>query len=538
MEFKHLNELGWWNAYFAAKLALFFQGLVAFDILGNLGLATLLLLRVAGKVSNGLRHCLALLVALWLLQIDGIFPPWTTLIESANTFLATPSLAILKQWLGAINVPIVLTCGLVLAAYHYLSKFIEVSLLVFAGMLYASILSTNLLPLIASQFPESWRNESQKQLDTAASARAVQTEVSSNTSLNRHLDEFFAGEQTRSFNLPRPAPDGQPFDVVVLSVCSLAWDDLQLSKLTDHPLFKGFDIVFDNFNSATSYSGPALIRMLNGSCGQRPHAALFDHSLPRNCQLFTQLSSIGFTPNLLMNHDGDFDSFLAQLQRYGGLDAELAPQNGLRVAQKSFDGSPIYDDIAVLRRWQQSRDGTPGQQAVLFNTVSLHDGNRIVGSNATGLTSYQERATTLFNQLTQFIQTLENSERNTLLLLVPEHGAGLRGDRMQLPGMREIPAPSITHIPVAAKLIGAQRQGPAARVSVETSYLALSALIANVIQQQPFDAESYTPASLANNLPTTDPVSQNEGSTVLKRAGKYFISLDGKSWTPYTGATR
>ncbi len=33
----------------------------------------------------------------------------------------------------------------------------------------------------------------------------------------------------------------------------------------DHPLWKHFDIVFKNFNSATSYSGPAAVRLLRAS---------------------------------------------------------------------------------------------------------------------------------------------------------------------------------------------------------------------------------------------------------------------------------
>ncbi|MCR3986170.1 cellulose biosynthesis protein BcsG [Aeromonas caviae] len=35
--------------------------------------------------------------------------------------------------------------------------------------------------------------------------------------------------------------------------------------MMDHPLWKHFDIVFKNFNSATSYSGPAAVRLLRAS---------------------------------------------------------------------------------------------------------------------------------------------------------------------------------------------------------------------------------------------------------------------------------
>ena len=35
----------------------------------------------------------------------------------------------------------------------------------------------------------------------------------------------------------------------------------------DNPFLKRFDVLFTNFNSAASYSGPASLRVLHGTCG-------------------------------------------------------------------------------------------------------------------------------------------------------------------------------------------------------------------------------------------------------------------------------
>ena len=53
--------------------------------------------------------------------------------------------------------------------------------------------------------------------------------------------------------------NGQPFDVVVLNICSLATVDLNAIGVEPRNLFADFDILFSQFNSATSYSGPAAI---------------------------------------------------------------------------------------------------------------------------------------------------------------------------------------------------------------------------------------------------------------------------------------
>ena len=109
----------------------------------------------------------------------------------------------------------------------------------------------------------------------------------------------------------------------------------------------------------------------------------------------------------------------------------------------------------------------------------------------------------------------------------------MKGDRLQLSGMREIPSPSITHVPVAAKLVGATRQGPPYHVPQATSHLAITALIDRVLQIQPFQAEHYSAKSLAEDLPQTRSVSQNEGSTVIEVEGSHYLTLDRQRWQPY-----
>lgn len=38
-----------------------------------------------------------------------------------------------------------------------------------------------------------------------------------------------------------------------------------------------------------------------------------------------------------------------------------------------------------------------------------------------------------------------------MVVVVPEHGGALKGDRMQISGLRDIPSPSITNVPAGVK---------------------------------------------------------------------------------------
>src|SRR4030095_11440414 len=45
--------------------------------------------------------------------------------------------------------------------------------------------------------------------------------------------------------------------------------------LDSHPLFASFDIVLKRFNAVSTYSGPAVIRLLRAGCGQPRHPVLY-----------------------------------------------------------------------------------------------------------------------------------------------------------------------------------------------------------------------------------------------------------------------
>ena len=75
-----------------------------------------------------------------------------------------------------------------------------------------------------------------------------------------------------------------PFDIVIMNVCSLSNDDLEASDLNNHRIFSRFNIRFDHFNSATSYSGPATLRLLNAACGQVSHDELYQSQVVRNAR--------------------------------------------------------------------------------------------------------------------------------------------------------------------------------------------------------------------------------------------------------------
>lgn len=523
--------LGAWNLYFLAKFLLVALGMLDFQALPNLLFAAFLLIPLPGKWLRIARQLAALPIGIALFYQDTWLPPFSRLL--AQPGVLDFSWNYLLELLGRfINWNLMGALALLLVGYLYLRHWLRLSTLSLLGLGWLAVGGLPSLGFTAGQAPGT--------VTTSLAAQAQATAVADNATLDGWLEQFFASERERVTAFPAMNAEEQPFDLLVINICSLAWDDLSAVGLRDNPLLSRLDVVFDQFNSATSYSGPAAIRVLRASCGQSSHAGLYQ-SAPEQCLLFQNLARLGFQSNTLLNHSGRFDNFI------GDITQQHMPQPGLRNtdfprALVGFDGSPIASDLDVLRRWWGQRKGTPAEHVSLFyNSISLHDGNRIVTADGgTRVADYATRANRLFGELGTFLDELQRSGRRVVVAIVPEHGAALHGDRMQLSGMREIPTPSITHVPVGLKFIGMGQpaRSEPLRVSAPTSYLALSELISRVYaglgQQQPLDVPS-----LLNDLPTTEQVAETSGAQVLNYQGRAYMRLQGQpDWQPIPEESR
>lgn len=328
-----------------------------------------------------------------------------------------------------------------------------------------------------------------------------------------------------------------PFDILMLHICSVSWADIQYAKLSSHPLLTQADLVFQQFNTVSSYSGPASLRLLRGSCGQSTHNSLYQNADPR-CLTFGQLKQAGYKIELGLNHNGVFDNFRKTLLNNMPADTQqpVSP-NGLPVGVKAFDGSSATRDEDYLLAWWNKRLAQPDSQAraLYYNTITLHDGNLLPGSNATSMQTYPQRLERLMDDLQSLLRAISRSDRRALVLIIPEHGANLSGARGQLPGLREIPTPEITLAPVLAYWIapGAQRRtGVTYPVTVRqpVSYLAINELMNQWVRMP--EAERLNPdwPVLVGRLPSTPFVAEEGETTVLDYQNRYWIKAPGADW--------
>ena len=509
-----------WNLYFIFKLYLYAAGHLQPVWTANIALALALAVTspISSRLLRALRNVVALALAVPLIYHEAIVPPFSRIVEEFKGLEAFT----LGYWFELLQrfVPLTLLAGaaIFVAVYLIANRWLRVATLVLIALVVWPLWNVVSGTLSA---PHSGNAN-------AAQAAIVEQPLDHNAA----LAAFRTAEAQRQVTFGRSSADpNAQFDIIVLHICSLSWDDLDVAKARENPMLSHFDFLFTNFSTAASYSGPAAIRILRATCGQEPHAELYK-SAPAQCQLFGQLAEAGYTAQVLLNHDGHFDNFLQIVKEDLGVpDAPLISNAQAGISMHAFDGSPLHDDYATLADWYAQRAQTPGPVALYYNTISLHDGNRVAGKEGlSSLASYPLRVNTLMNEFDALADLIAKSGRRAAIVFVPEHGAALRGDANQVAGLREIPTPRIIHGPVGVRLVGLPGgHGQTTVIDAPTSFLALAQLLSNLVSNSPFK-QGVVLSQYAANLPQTPMVGENEGTVTMKTADGYAVKTPDGVW--------
>ncbi|ALL35934.1 cellulose biosynthesis protein BcsG [Serratia marcescens] len=535
---RYWRGLGGWNLYFLAKFALLWFGYLNFHALPNLVFMAFLLMPIPSQRLHRWRHYLAIPIGIALFYHDTWLPGINSILSQGSQLAGFSAQYLLELINRFINWQMIGAAFVLFIAYLFVAQWVRVTVFTVAALAWLNIVNiagpaVSLLPA-TSTAAAGGANTPATSAPAAGGAAPADSLPPTSANLTAYLNQFYEREKGRATAFPTALPtDAQPFDLLVINICSLAWADMDAVNLQNHPLWSKMDIMFDSFNSATAYSGPAAIRLLRTSCGQLSHHDLYQ-PVNQQCYLFDNLAKLGFKEQLMLDHSGVFGNFLKELREQGGMQAPLMSQAGVGNELTSFDGEPIYNDLELLTRWlDQQQKGGDGRTATFFNVIPLHDGNRFVGSNKSA--DYQPRAQKLFDQLNTFLDQLEKSGRKVVVVIVPEHGAALVGDKMQMSGLRDIPSPNITHTPVGIKLVGmkAPHQGSPLQIKTPSSYLALSELVSRLLDGKVFSESSVDWQALTQGLPQTPVISENDNAIVMQYQGKPYIRLNGGDWVPY-----
>jgi len=506
--------MGLWTIYFAAKVYLHYRGFIRFDVLANLLFFAFVLLPLPApfrdrRLVSVTRQTVNVLIGAMLLWHDSWLPEPLHAIRmlQQNGMPSREYLLVFFLRIGSLRECAVLGS---IAVFCFLLRSYRKTAAAGTAVLI-------LLPLV---------------LAASGPGRSSADE------LGQALGSFTNAESVRHMRVA-PPPAGDPvFDILILQICSLAWDDMRELGMEGNPFFKQFDFLFTGFNTVSTYSNPAAMRLLNGNCGQRRHAELY-RTLPRECSLMAGLRSQGFAIHFARNHNGTYGGFDEEVRTFGQLEAAPFAPAGLAAKKYMFDDSPVYDDYDLLAQWWAVRLRSGEKKAALYyNSVSLHDGSHWISDREwwkrDNREQYRDFLQTLLLDLSRLFDRLAASGRDVVVVVIGEHGRAVRGNSIETPGLRDIPLPRVTIVPVGIKLIGKKHgQGSAGRSMVITkpaSYFGLSYLLTAFAEQSPFATDRYTSRAFIDSIPMTAFLAENENNLVMRSGEEYYFYGKDRKW--------
>ena len=514
--------MGFWSFYFLIKTFLYFGNYFNFHFTANALFAAGLIFSNSHPILKWVRKYLSIPIGFALFYFDSPLPPIRSVLPKLSQIQEFSFQYYLELITRVVQWEFMVAFAALLLLYYLLSKKLRMTTLALLAM------SCTLLPLKNHQVGGYVKNKDGNFIG-----------MPSDTELSETLSGFFDEESIRTSFEDSQIKTKPDFDIIFISICSLSWDDLNYVKEESNPLFKRFNYLFTDFNTAASYSGPSIIRLLRGSTGQEIQKDLYKAPLDDSL-IFRHLSNAGYQTQLAMNHDGKFGDLLKEIRSFGGLKAPLFDNKTTTPYLKGFDGSQIYDDYSVLSAWWDQRIKSSNQPVALFyNSITLHDGNRSPdGKLENSVETYSRRLSKLLKDIDRFYTQVNNSGRRAVIVFIPEHGAAIRRDKNEIIGLRELPSPAVTKVPVGLMLAG--KNGGTNMISYripdQTSYLALSELLFRLVKSSPF--ETLLPGKLntySNELPSTRFVAENEDLVIMRYGSSYFFHSNDINWTPFDG---
>ena len=498
--------MGLWVLYFIVKLYLYFRGYITFHALPNLLLFAYFALpywiqRPLGWPVRLIHAAVGTLFALLSFWLDSYFPPLSMVLGFLAESNARPTASYIAGFLTGYWNPADFCAILMLSGACLWTRWRRFKLA-------PLVLLVMIVPLVQSSLQGSVPPPQDAQ--------------------------FYKQEEKNPVRFEAAPAGSVPFDIVIIHVCSLSWDDLAQIGFDWKPFFSKFDVLFTNFNTVTSYSIPAILRVLRAPCGQVPHDALYRDAAPE-CYLLGALQNVGYSPFAAFDHDGKWMDMADTVARFGKAKLSLDPQ-GLPVDSTDFDGSPLYNNLAVLDALWKIRESSGAPRAVLYyNTASLHDGAHGVHDaiwwKRARPDKYREFVTMLFSDVSTFLDQLQGSGRDVLVVFVPEHGAAIAGSRIQAKSLRDIPLPRITFVPVALKFIRARGATAVVQRQIEkpTSYRALAYFIKQALSLGP--AAAITSEKSLAGVPETAYFAENQYAKIWERGGAYLYQGKDHVWS-------
>jgi len=225
---RYWRGLGGWNLYFLAKFALLWFGYLNFHALPNLVFMAYLLMPIPSPRLHRWRHYLAIPIGIALFYHDTWLPGINSILSQGSQLAGFSAQYLLELVSRFINWQMVGAAFVLLIAYLFVAQWVRVTVFTVAALVWLNIVNiagpaVSLLPA-SSTAAAGGAGTPATAAPTAGDNAPADSLPPTSANLTAYLNQFYEREKGRATAFPATLPaDAQPFDLLVINICSLAW---------------------------------------------------------------------------------------------------------------------------------------------------------------------------------------------------------------------------------------------------------------------------------------------------------------------------
>lgn len=490
-----LSSSRFWNGLYLFKLGLYILGYINFSVVLNLLTFLGLCIRFKNNIVQKIYGFLIGLFALMLFYHDSFLPSIEQMLAQKANLTGFSVSYMIEFAYSFINFTMVFAFIAAIAVLSFVTKYIRIQNLII-------ILIVGINFINVARIRDGLRSDPDMRITAISNEQGDLVAKLTQSGMDKYFSQFHEDESERKVLMPDTA--NAPVDIILIHADGMTNSDMQSFSFNENNVFSRFNIFLTKFNSVSTDANINTKRLLNSMCGQKD---IDSYKTPeKECNLITALNekkylTRGFFDNqkiYLENKDSFSDSYV----------------NSEKTKEANDRITALFENCLKQLKNQDIK-----QSSISYISIdSLSDTSDFL--------KYKSNATRFMLSLNSFIDQLQRSNRNILLIYVPSKGALERKRFDIIPSRKQLEGTAMI------KFIDGTKSYESVVFDKSTSYIAISDLTVKTLKGEFLDKRQYfSVKAFIEDTAVTPFVGEDFNCNYIELFKKQYFKLHNANWT-------
>lgn len=489
-----LSSSKFWNGLYLFKIGLYILGYINFSVLLNLLTFAGLCIRFNKPIIQRIYGFLIGLFALMLFYHDSFLPSIEQMLAQKANLTGFSVSYMIEFAYSFINFTMVFAFVASIVVLSFVTKYVRIQSLII-------ILIVGINFINVARIRDGLRSDPNMRITAISNEQGDLVAKLTQSGMDKYFAQFHEDESERKVLIQNNAE--APVDIIVIHTSGMTNSDLQSFDFKENNVFSRFNVFLPQFNSVSTDAMTNTKRLLNSLCGQNEND--FYKTPNKECNLITALKEKNFITR------GFFDHQKIYLENNGYF------SNSLLNSSKNSDTN---DRISTLfaNCLKQLKIQDIKQRSISYISIDSL-------SETGDFLKYKSNATRFMLSLNSFIDQLQKTNRNILLVYVPSKGA-LEKKRFDIiPSRKQIEGTAMI------KFINGTKSFEGVVFDKSTSYMAISDVIVKTLKGEFLDKHQYfSVKAFIEDTAVTPFVGEDDNCNYIELFKKHYFKLRDANW--------